>query len=352
MADKKLNTGSGTKQRVTLKDISVASGVALSTVSNALSGKANVTPETREKVLQIAAKFGYRISPVARSLRTGRTFSIGLLVSDITNTYYAEVMRGAEAALRDAGYFLIVGNTDYDPTIEAQYIQHFIDQQVDGIILVMHSSISESVAQIQSTGTPLVLMNRRHARVVNDLVGTDFRAGTQLALQYLWDLGHREIGFLAGKPGSSVTDDRLEGVEHFRRAIEPISLNIHIGHADYSVDAGYDFTRDLLERYPGVTAIMTSQDQSAYGSLAALKTLGLSAPGDMSVLGFDDLPLSSSPLIDLSTLRVDRRALGEMAASALLGRIHSGATAAKTELVSPQLVQRGTCGMPRPHPLG
>jgi len=352
VADKKLNTGSGTKQRVTLKDISVASGVALSTVSNALSGKANVTPETREKVLQIAAKFGYRISPVARSLRTGRTFSIGLLVSDITNTYYAEVMRGAEAALRDAGYFLIVGNTDYDPTIEAQYIQHFIDQQVDGIILVMHSSISESVAQIQSTGTPLVLMNRRHARVVNDLVGTDFRAGTQLALQYLWDLGHREIGFLAGKPGSSVTDDRLEGVEHFRRAIEPISLNIHIGHADYSVDAGYDFTRDLLERYPGVTAIMTSQDQSAYGSLAALKTLGLSAPGDMSVLGFDDLPLSSSPLIDLSTLRVDRRALGEMAASALLGRIHSGATAAKTELVSPQLVQRGTCGMPRPHPLG
>lgn len=342
----KKNRG-GKKQRVTLKDISRASGVALSTVSNALAGKPNVREDTRQLVLRAAKEFGYRTSPVARSLRTGRTFSIGLLVSDITNTYYAEVVRGAETALRAHGYFLMVVNTDYEADIEEKYVQHFLDQQVDGIILVMHSALSESVAQIKTAGVPLLLLNRRHAKIVDDLVGVDFRAGTQMALQYLWNLGHREIGFLTGKSESSVTEDRLEEVERFRRSVAPDKLRIHIARADYSVEAGQAFALDLLTSAPATTAIMTSQDQSAFGCLAALSTLGLSAPQDCSILGFDDLPLSASPLIDLTTLRVERRKLGEMAASLLLSKIDASPTATTTQLLSPELIIRGTCAAPR-----
>lgn len=332
--------------RVTLKDISRLTGVALSTVSNALTGKSYVREDTKALVLRVAREQGYRSSPIARTMRTGRTYSIGLLVTDITNMHYAEVMRGAETTLRSHGYFLLVGNSDHNAEIEAQYVQHFIDQQVDGIIIAIHSMESESVSKIQDAGIPLILLNRRHESVINDLVGVDYRVGLQTGLRHLWSMGHRSIAVMVGKPDSSVTSDRLDEVEAFKRSVGEAHIDLHVMNVDYSLSAGYDATKIFLSQAPDITAFVTSLDQSAYGCLSALRDCGKRVPEDCSVIGFDDMPLSGSSLVNLTTLRVDHWTLGEMAANLLLARIRKTGGAAKTELLLPQIVIRGTTAPP------
>ena len=333
--------------RVTLKDVAKASGLSLSTVSNALAGHPSVRKATREKTIEVANDMGYRISSLARGLRTGKTGTIGFLVSDITVPYYPQVVRGIEDILLPHGYFLWIGNSDYDATKEQNYINHFLDRQVEGIFLSPYSIYSENVRHVREAGIPLVLLNRKHDSLSNDLVGVDYQGDTLVGLHYLWDLGHRKIGVLLATMDSSITRDRLAAIAAFLRqknVSESTIVTQTFGHYT-TAESGRDATRKLLANHSDVTAIFGA-DNVAVGALSALLEMGLNVPRDISVLGFDGLAPFDLPQISLSTMSVSQRELGRVAAELMLERISAPSDVIKTFMLRSTLVVRGTTAPP------
>lgn len=333
--------------RVTLKDVAHVSGLSLATVSNALAGRSSVKEETRKKLMGVAEDLGYRSSSLARSLRTGKTGSIGFLIADITAPYYTEVIRGAEDVLLGNGYFLLIGNSDYDAARERSYINHYIDRQVEGIFLVPHSLYSESVALVREAGIPLILLNRKHDSISNDLVGVDYQDTTHTALNYLWELGHRKIGVMVAASDSSVTRDRLDSITSFIRHNGVSSETIVTQSFGYhtTVEGGRQAVGELLTQHRDITAIF-AQDNVAVGVLTGLSEMGFRVPEDISVIGLDGLSLTDLPQINLTTMHVARRDLGRMAAEMMLERIRNPSDVLKILQVRATLVVRGTTAPP------
>jgi LacI family transcriptional regulator len=333
------------RPRATIKDVARACGLAPSTVSNALSGSGHVRADTRAQVLDAAKRLGYRASSMARGLRMQRSWSVGLLLADIANPWFPELVRGVEDVLWSAGINLALCNTDYQAEKEDAYLRHLIDKQVDGLILASTGAESTAVARLQGEGIPLVMLNRRHGSVVTDYVGMDNEGGIEAAIDHLAELGHRRIGFIAGRIGSSAANERREG---YRRAMAtrfgppPPELS---AQGDYSIGSGAVAAHRLLDLARPPTAIVSANDFMAYGAIEAITKAGLSVPGDVSVTGFDDILVSGLSLIGLTTVRPPTWKLGATAAELLLERIGKKAAGPRKSIILPsELVVRATTG--------
>jgi len=331
--------------RATIKDVARACGVAPSTVSNALSGSGYVRDDTRAQVLDAAKRLGYRASSVARGLRMQRSWSVGLLLADIANPWFPELVRGVEDVLWSAQINLVLCNTDYQAEKEDTYLRHLIDKRVDGLILASTGAESPAVPRLQAEGVPLVMLNRRHGSVATDYVGMDNKGGVAAAVAHLAELGHSRIGFIAGRISSSAASERREGylfamAAHFGAA--PPEL---IAQGDYSIVSGFEATRRLLALTPPPTAIVSANDFMAYGAIDAITRAGMSVPRDISVTGFDDILLSGLSLIRLTTVRPPTWKLGATAAELLLKRVGKKALGLRESVILPsELVVRGTTG--------
>ena len=331
--------------RATIKDVARACGVAPSTVSNALSGSGYVRDDTRAQVLDAAKRLGYRASSVARGLRMQRSWSVGLLLADIANPWFPELVRVVEDVLWSAQINLVLCNTDYQAEKEDTYLRHLIDKRVDGLILASTGAESPAVPRLQAEGVPLVMLNRRHGSVATDYVGMDNKGGVAAAVAHLAELGHSRIGFIAGRISSSAASERREGylfamAAHFGAA--PPEL---IAQGDYSIVSGFEATRRLLALTPPPTAIVSANDFMAYGAIDAITRAGMSVPRDISVTGFDDILLSGLSLIRLTTVRPPTWKLGATAAELLLKRVGKKALGLRESVILPsELVVRGTTG--------
>ncbi len=328
--------------RPTLRDVALACGVAPSTVSNALADKDIVKPETRQLIRKVALDLGYRVSPLASGLRTGKTWSIAMIVSDITNPFHGEVVRGAEETLTALDYHLYVANTDGNKKRQSQYVQHFIDRQVDGLILMSYASNDQDMKALIAARVPTVLLLRRHSSVELDFSGIENQQSTFSALDFLWSLGHRRIGFIGGPISSSGAKERQYAYRDY--------MTEHLGKCDtslidtgeYSIDSGQKSAQRLLGRTPRPTALLVAEDMTAYGALVATTQMGLKVPDDVSIVGWDDLFVSGLPQINLTTMRVPKRQLGINAAKLLLRRMEAPSADIETSLVRPELIVRGT----------
>ena len=333
------------RTRTTIKDVARACGVAPSTVSNALSARGYVRDETRAKVLDAAERLGYRASAVARGLRMQRSWSVGLLVADIANPWFPELVRGVEDVLWSAQINLVLCNTDYQPEKEDAYLRHLIDKQVDGLILASTGSESPAVPRLQAEGVPLVMLNRRHGTVATDYVGMDNRGGVAAAVAHLVELRHRRIGFIAGRTDSSAAQERKEGylramAAHFGAAPQEL-----IAQGDYSIVSGTDAARRLLALAAPPTAIVSANDFMAYGAIDAITEAGLAVPRDVSVTGFDDIFVSALPRIALTTVRPPTRKLGATAAELLLKQVARKGAERESVILPSELVIRRTTGL-------
>lgn len=330
------------RRRPTLRDVARACGVAPSTVSNALADKDIVKPETKQAIRRIALELGYRVSPLASGLRTGKTLSIAMIVSDITNPFHGEVVRGAEETLTALDYHLYVANTDGNRKRQTQYVQHFIDRQVDGLILMSYASNDHDMKALIAAGVPTVLLLRRHSSVDLDFSGIENQQSTAAALRFLWSLGHRRIGFIGGPVSSSGAKERQDAYRQF--------MMEHIGKcdptlidtSDYSIDAGQKSAYRLLTETPRPSALLVGEDMTAYGALVTAAQMQLRVPDDLSVIGWDDLFVSGLPQINLTTMSVPKWQLGVNAAKLLLRRIETPAAEIESRLVRPELIVRGT----------
>ena len=339
---------SNIKTRPSIRDVARACNVSPATVSNALSNNRYVRQETRERVLEAADRLGYRASTVARSLRLQRSWTIGLLVANIANPFYPEVVNGIEEVAANEGWNLFLCNTNHQLDKQAQYIELLLGRQVDGIILASHPD-ERTVEHLKRTAVPFVLLNKGHGHIDRDYVGIDHRGGIAKAFDHLWDLGHRRIAFIQGHPESDGANQRYDGfLECLRRKGLPHDQRLCVRGA-YDFASGQAAGEQLLSLDDLPSAIIAASDTMALGAIDTLLKAGLAVPGDVSVVGFDDIPAASMPRIDLTTIRVPKKKIGVIAAQMLIDRIKEsdedgdGSERAEKQVICPvDLVVRNT----------
>jgi len=336
--------------RVTLKDVAEACGVAFSTVSNALSGKGYVKEETRRRILEQAEEMGYRPSLLARGLRIAETRTLGLLLTDIANPFAGEMAKSIETTAFASGYNVLLCNTNREPARARAYLDVLRDKSVDGAIIMFVGSDDDSVLDLGTAGFPFVLLGRRHSKVQADYLGMDNRLGVRMAMDSLYALGHRLTALVDGPVTSSIDIERREAFQSLAQAHEADGMRasvVEVGaSADCSIEGGLEAVHHIVRLAPKPTAVIATSDPLAIGVVEGLRASGIRVPEDISVIGFDDIPMAALPSIQLTTIRQPRDEMGKAAVALLLERIAGGKGEARTLLFPPTLIIRKTAAPP------
>lgn len=340
------------RKRPTIKDIARETGVHASTVSRALdldSQKRNLlSAEVIERIRETAERLGYRPNRQAVGLRTSRTWSVGVMIPDITNTLFPPILRGIESVLEPRGYTSIIVNTDNIPERENRLLDVLRERGVDGIINGAAQRIDPKMTQVAATGTPIVTLNRKAEDPRIPYVINDEHAGIRLVLKHLFDLGHRRIGHIAGPQSLSTGKIRLET---FRRTlaefgIAEIDAPI-IAAESYNEAEGVRCAGQILDDASRVTAILCANDRLAVGSLRALHSRGLDCPGDVSVTGFNDMPFLEFLSFGLTTVRIKQFEAGQTSAAVLLKLVEDPEQVLPMETILPvELIVRDSTASP------
>lgn len=332
-------------KRATIRDVAQATGLAHSTISNALRGRAYVSKQTRDLVVEAAAKLGYRASTTATALRTGRSNVVGVLVSDIVNPGIPDIVGGVEDEVARNGYTILVCSTGEDEQRQVAQMRALIDRGVDGMVLISQRAASPEILELLSY-LPCALIQRRDSQGKYDYVGSDNRNAIVEAVSHLSELGHKRVGYVRGPLDSSSAAERVQTfkTECRRRNIDATDM-IFVG--DYSMATGNKAAEYFLTFDEPPTAIMGSCDVNALGIIQTLEASGIRIPEQISVVGFDDIELASLHRINLTTIHQDRRLMGVEAARLLLRRMEAN-RARRREIVTPtRLIVRGTTAPPR-----
>jgi LacI family transcriptional regulator len=330
---------------ITMRDVARAAGVHPGTVSRVLNPVTRplVNPRTAERVEQAAQELGYSLNPIARSLKTRRSYSIGVVIPDLTNPLFPPIIRGMEEVLDPAGYTTLVASTDGDPDRERQRVQTLMGRHVDGFVIATASRRDRLVADMLTGGMAVVLVNRTTEGGGVLAVVPDDRKGSALAVAHLTGLGHRRIAHLGGPRATSTGHLRWRGfVEAMEEHGQEVDTRLVAVAETYTEAAGTRAARDLLAVNPRPTAIVAANDLLALGAFTALAEAGLRCPRDVSVIGFNDMPFTDRVSPPLSTIHIPHAKIGARAAELLLERIQDPAAPPQTLLFEPTLQPRAS----------
>lgn len=289
---------------VKLMDVARHAGVSAGTVSRVLSGEPSVSPALVEAVEKSIAELGYRPNKLARGLRRQRTQTLGFVVPDITNPFFAELALSVEVAAAEQGYNLFLGNSRNSSETEWEYLQNLLDHQADGLIVVPAEETRGLPLTLRTT--PVVVLDREIPDRHVDFVGVDHQAGAREIVQYLAGLGHRVIACIAAPEGLGVGDQRYAGYAEVAAPLlkeAGLRPEAYVARGPFSFEAGVEVARSLLSLDPPPTAIFASNDQQAIGAIRHCQSAGLTVPDDVSVAGFDDIPLAALVTPRLTTVR-------------------------------------------------
>ena len=308
------------RRRVTLKDVAEIVGVHVSTVSRALDPKTRhlITPEVAGAILKASETLGYRQNAAAYSLKTNRTRTIGVVVPDITNPIFPPMIRGVEDALAAHGYAAIIANTDSDMRREEDISETLRARGVDGLILASVEREDEATARLSAEGLAIVTVNRKvNDPAVSSIVHDD-DDGMRRVLVHLAALGHRKVAKIAGPQALSTGEDRYRAFQRHCAALGLDSVPGLIAFAqNFNEMEGERCTEVLLAAGPRFTAIVCSNDRLAVGTVAALRRHDLACPGDISVTGYNDMPMVDRLFPPLTTIRIQQYRAGFEAAELL-----------------------------------
>ena len=334
---------------VTLKELAERLGLSPATVSLVLNGSRvadSIPQETKDRIHAAVRKYQYRPSFFARSLRSQRSFTVGVMVPEVSDGYSSSVMSGIEDHLLQEGYFYFVVSHRHRADLIDEYPRLFLERSVDGLIAV-------DTPWTLPLSIPVVTVSGHNSvRGVTNIV-LDHQCAARLALEHLVQLGHRNIAFIKGQQFSSDTEVRWNNIEKVSREMAlPIapSLVAQLEGDSPSPEPGYEATKKLLAARTPFTALFAFNDISAMGAIRALREAKLRIPEDVSIVGFDDIQSAGYQNPGLTTVRQPMREMGRIAAETLLGRIRrSESDGTQSELmVEPQLIVRGTTGAPPP----
>jgi DNA-binding LacI/PurR family transcriptional regulator len=330
-----------------LKDVARLAGVSMATVSRVLTRPELVNPATRDRVRNAADALHYRPSRVARRLRrqTARANLLGLIVPDIQNPFFADVVRGVENVAQQHGYMVFLGNSDEDRAKEQRYLELMRAESVDGLTLLPSSDIEPIVAEFASAGIPVVCVDRRLPTVNVDTVIADNVRGAYEAVEHLLRVGHRRIGFLQGRAQLSTSRERRQG---YRRALEAAGLEFDdalVREGDSRPESGRTLTHELLTQERPPSALLVGNNPMTLGALEAIHRLGLRIPEDVAIIGYDDMPWALAFEPPLSAVRQPGYEIGRRATELLLQRIADPTRSTTLLLLQPELVVRRSCGV-------
>ena len=337
---------------VTLSEVARRAQVTAATVSNVLRNREKVRPETAERVLKAIADLGYRPNLNARALAEGRSSTLALMLSNISNPFYPEFVAAAERAARKAGHFLMVCNTDDDAEIGRAYLNQIAGTLADGV-LVMNTDIAINELCISARhSAPILLAMWEHPETPPALpcIAVDFARAGGLAAAHLLELGHRNIGMLIGDGCGGLQDARSNG---FRAAMHEAGLETDaaaVMQIRDSIDAGYAACMQLMADQPHLTAIFATNDLLAIGAAQALMSLGRAVPADVSVIGITDIQLAHQVHPALTTVAIGTTAVAELSVDSLIRLVHAPSEQPSMVLAPPpELVVRASTGPCRRH---
>jgi LacI family transcriptional regulator len=328
----------------TIRQVAKRAGVSATTVSHVINKTRFVSDDTRGKVLAAMHELGYRPNALARSLRRGETHTLGLILPDSANPFFAEVGRSVEEAAFEHGYSVILCNSEGDIQKENLYVDVLSKKQVDGIIFVATEGQADSLQTLLEQDMPVVLVDRDLPDAQVDAVLTDNHQGGYLATQHLIRLGHRRIACLMGPSFLTPSAYRMYG---YRSALEEAGLPFTeelIDQGDFHPQAGKKATARLLQKTDPPTAIFVCNDMMAIGALSALIEAGRQVPNDVAVVGFDDIELATYTIPPLTTVEQPKRIMGQCAIELLLARIASPERPVQRKKLPTTLIIRKSCG--------
>jgi DNA-binding LacI/PurR family transcriptional regulator len=333
---------------ISIKDIARAANVSHSTVSRALRDSSLVNPETAEKIKRIAKDSNFRLSNIGRSLATGRTNSIGVVVTAIADPFAAEVVMAVEDTANARRYSVILASSKSDPEREMKVVQSFEERRVDGILVVGSRVGSVYLPILAEMKLPIVLINSQHPGEFIYSVSIDNLAGGRAATRFLIQLGHTRIGYIGDRASPQSSAARLAG---YRSAIEKAGIAFRQEltiDADSTPEGGLQAATHLRSLSDPPTALFCYNDMIAVGVLSAAHQLDLRVPGDLSVVGFDDVTIAAHTIPPLTTVRQPKQDMGRMATETLLNLLN-GSKSETSRPVQGELIVRESTAPPAHH---
>jgi len=336
------------RHRLTIRDIAREAGVSTATVSRVMNSSTLVSQDTRASVETVIKRNGYLSHGIAVSLASARSLSIGLVIPTITNSIYASSTQAIQGITQAAGYTLLLGNSEFSPELEEKLIRKLLERRVDGLILTGGERQPAVYDLIDAHNVPFVVTWKMlQDRVGRPNVSFDNYKGGCLAMEHLIGLGHRRIGLICGR--TCVNDrarDRRMAYEDSMRTNGLPTDNSLIHEADFELVQGRDAMRSLLGLKQRPTAVFCANDILAIGALFECGESGLSVPGEISLVGFDDLPVAQYIRPQLTTIRVPAKTMGQLAATSILYAIRTGKVPPTAELPVELIVRSSTAQAP------
>ncbi|HWH84749.1 MAG TPA: LacI family DNA-binding transcriptional regulator [Burkholderiaceae bacterium] len=329
----------------TLHDVAKRLGLAVSTVSRALSGHPAISDKTRVAVQAAAAELGYRLPTQGRGSRKSATHLVGVVVGAMHNRFMTVLLEHLHDALEELGYQVVLLIDSMTATKDLLAFRPLIDGYLDGIIFATATIDSPLVSELERRGIPCVLVVRSVDNANVDTVEIDnIHAGSE-AVRHLFELGHRRISLVMGPANTSTSRDRVRGALDWLQRNGVPKANVQLIQGDYTHEAGYSAGMAILGQVNRVTAIVGGNDTVALGVLEAARRQGISVPSQLSVIGFDDMPLAGSPLIGLTSIRQPVKVMARTAAQRLVERMRSHKLQpARRDILPIELIRRDTTG--------
>ncbi len=326
-------------KRANIQEVAKLAGVSPSTVSRALNNHPGISERTRQRIIEVAKKLHYKPNYRGQILTTRSTKNIGLLITDITNPFFPELVRGAEEKASEAGYTILLGNTSESEEKETNYLDLFSRGPVDGVIISASRISNEHIINLAEEGLPIVVINRilEHPKI--SYVSVDMEKGGYLATKYLVNLGHSRIAFINGPSLSEAAKRRLSG---YKKALIESRIRYNPNLVSFNTptaESGYREAVKLLYTKDPPSAIFTYNDLMAFGVIKAAKELSIKIPEELSIIGFDNIFFSNFTDPPLTTVKQPKEELGRKAVELLL-KLMKGER--QNLVLEPELIIRNT----------
>lgn len=330
----------------TLADVAKAANVSIATASRVLTKSSHpISEKTRQRVLNSARAMGYQPNWLARGMRTDRTNTIGIVADDLLSPFTPSIIRGIQDYLRTIDYLGLIINSDWDPQLEREAIGTLLGRSVDGMIFVESGHLSPT-EELEKAGKPYMFVHRLFGAPVQYSVVPDDYAGTQLAMEHLFALGHRRIAHIAGPSAWHSARRRVDGYVDSMRAhgieVEPG----WVVESDWKFEGGFAATQQLLTSNPLPAAIYVANDHMAWGTVEAIRSTGLRVPEDVAIVSYDNLPFSRVLRPKLTTVSLPAYEMGERAAKQLALKLQGDIVPPEEVKICGTLYVRESCGAP------
>lgn len=325
-----------------MEDVAKNAGVSVTTVSHVMNKTRFVAPETRKRVLNAIRELSYYKDAHARRLASGRSDFFGLIVSDITNPFFPEIIKSFESAALDRGFELMLCNTDYDPRRTEHAVRKMIENKVRGVAVMTSEFSPELERELVSQRVAVVFLDQEDVQPYISQIKANYARGIFEAADHLYELGHRSLAYIAGPQTLRSAVIRRKAFEDAMRQ-HGLDAGITLP-GDHRVEGGEKAAEAILKHSPLPTAILCSNDLTAIGAMTALERAGAGVPGDVSVVGFDDIYFARIAQPPLTTISLPRDRIGALAFEALRKCLRSKSKAGAEYVVETQLVVRNSTG--------